>query len=263
MLQLVSLTAWSTATVCPTAHSCKQWTQLTPPAPRRYQLGPEQPRSQADLFATLAGSKACRLAKLAVQVVRRDLLLDGRTIPIVLVATTPAKERDRRARRLAEAAARLPPEAARVVSQLLAFATRRPTDRCEGVKAGMTADGDGLISVFPHGFEQDGPTLARNLFHEVGHTVSMRSWGGDPKSVPWQRWRTAVAADAAVPSNYGNGRDPRPHRLLEDFADASALYLLSRSNSKQHDRFRAQLRYRFELLQRIWVDSANRGGSPP
>jgi hypothetical protein len=260
-LSLVAQPVWSVAkvpTVCQTVRSCKQWAQLTPPAPRSYQLGPEQPPSQAELFDALASAKECTLAKVTRAVVRRDLVLDGRTIPIVLVATAPPAERDRRARRLAEVAARLPPYASRLLTQFVAFAAPRPTDRCDGRQAGMTALGSGLISVFPHGFEQDEATLARNLVHEVGHTVSLRAWGDDPQSAAWWRWREAVAADGAVPSHYGNGRDPRPRQLLEDFADASALYLLSLPYPKQHARFKSQIPARFELVARLWEEADTR-----
>lgn len=114
---------------------------------------------------------------------------------------------------------------------------------------GMYTQGDdGQVNISP----SDGPEeaefryrpgeLAEILTHEDGHFASIKPWGQDTTSPPWQAYRQAAKKDRLGISQYGNTN------LTEDFAEAWALYRGSRHDPKTMDALRKLYPNRFALL---------------
>ena len=239
------------ATACD-CQSVKHLDSLRPPSARRYDLRKPVAVPKRE-FAVRPGKDpaVCTVETAPQPAVRYDVKVDGRTLLIFLPERMKPKLRGQYADRMAHAAATLPPTVAKLVTEMVGYDTANPSDRCwtltkhKTVVAGMTADGRGVVSVFPKAFkDESGAVFDRNLFHEVGHTITLAAWGV-PSDGRWDPWRRAIAADHMAPSHYAEGPED------EDAADSTALYLLTRPNPNQHAQFRKRLPHRFALLDQL------------
>jgi hypothetical protein len=177
---------------------------------------------------------------------RLQVAIAGRETPLV----TPAGREGwaAPAARVADALAALPDPARALVKRVEINPVPNPEDgwwtRKYGMRvvAGMTADSEGVLRVYPRGLKQPRPVLVRNMMHEVGHIWSNRTYGS--RRGPWTEWRKAIASDPAVPSLYATAA------VTEDAAEATALYL-STVGTEEHERYRAKLPARFALLAKV------------
>ncbi len=172
------------------------------------------------------------------------LSIDGREIALQGDGDLPA---------IAHGIARVPPELRALITSIAISATPNPTDAAFAKKygmpvtAGMTANADGEITIYPYGIAElrEEDWFVRNLMHELGHTWTLHAWRADPAAL--RAWLAAIANDRAAPSEYAMTSFATSGWPTEDGAEATALYFCVRGTSL-YESFRAEMPARFALI---------------
>ena len=170
--------------------------------------------------------------------------IDGRSIPLAGEGSWDV---------IARQFARVPNELRPLVHTLAVSATPSSLDAVYAKKynapvlAGMSANADGDITIYPHGIDElaDPDGFVRNFMHELGHTWSLAAWRADPAAEA--RWLAAMRADTTAPSYYAVQSFKSSGEPFEDAAEATALYFVTRG-TPLFERYRAVMPARFALV---------------
>ena len=169
----------------------------------------------------------------------------GRAIPLDIASSLDAPAI---AARIGDALASVPAEVRAQLSSVFVSDAKNPDDdyfsELYGVEvlAAMGCGKEGRLHVFPEAMKQDRDTFVRNLFHEAGHTFSIRAWGRDEAGAGWNPWRAAAAEDVIAPSYYATCS------VHEDAAETFLLYLISRGTPAFKE-YQAMFPKRFALIE--------------
>jgi len=191
------------------------------------------------------------------------LLIDGREIPITMSSNTASNGNPdlQDVETIAKAVATLPSQNRNLICGIDVSDNPYLWDPLVRVvypsfqHAGASADGNGMIHIFPHvaWSDVDYSSLAETLLHETGHVWSSRRYGRmDLAQLPtqivgqgWARWRAAADADG---SSWGAYADNAP---AEDAAETTVIYQASRG-IPAFDLVRSQYPNRFRLLDEVF-----------
>jgi hypothetical protein len=190
---------------------------------------------------------------------RYDVSINRRTIPVFMPApgvtvslmpgTTgfhPTIEQ------IAAALAGLPDNNRRLVSSVYTNPGRNPSDQIFAQQFGrvgfisyMTADAEGLVSIYPALGPTRPSSIDFSMLHETGHVLSARLFGAHYTDSRWNPWKAAIASDALTPSAYAK------ESVGEDFSETLVYYISTRDDPVAHAELRALFPARFALLDTL------------
>lgn len=153
---------------------------------------------------------------------------------------------------IAQALAGLPDRNRALVTSVYANPGANPSDSYYATQFGrrgftsyMSADSNGLVSVYPGLGPTRPSSIDFSFLHETGHTLSNRLFGDHYTDRRWDRWKAAIASDNLRPTSYAR-ESPG-----EDFAETMVFYLSSRRNPVAHAELRAMFPARFAILDSL------------
>jgi hypothetical protein len=166
---------------------------------------------------------------------RYGVTIDGQNISVLVPTRPDPSFTHHTLEEVALALAKLPRDGRSLIREVRVDPRPNPADAMwakqygtEGFASYMTADATGTINLFPMRVKVSQGAMESSLLHEIGHTLSRKSLGGDGTDA-WRTWANAIAADGVAPSEYAM-KAP-----AEDFAELYKLYLIARGRSFEQD----------------------------
>lgn len=150
---------------------------------------------------------------------------------------------------VAQALAGLPDYNRRLITSIYINPGRNPSDEHFATQFGrrgfisyMTADGSGLVSIYPALSPTFQRSLDFSLLHETGHVLSQQLWGAHYTDARWDPWKAAAASDGITPTSYAR------ESIGEDFAETLVFYIATKNDPLAHAELRAMFPARFAIL---------------